>query len=73
MMPRDVATCWNSTYDMLNFAIQFRPAIDSMTAVRNLDLRNFELVPEEWEIAKSLRDVLRVSLSSCLFFAQSNS
>ncbi|KAF8261931.1 hypothetical protein EI94DRAFT_1604566, partial [Lactarius quietus] len=33
MMPRDVATCWNSTYDMLDFAIQYHLAIVSMTAV----------------------------------------
>jgi hypothetical protein len=65
MMPRDVATRWNSTYDMLDFAIQFRPAIDSMTEVRNLDLRKLELVSEEWEIATSLRDVLKVSHSPC--------
>jgi hypothetical protein len=60
MMPRDVSTRRNSTYDMLRFALEFRSAIDTMTAKRDLDLRRFELSPEEWQIAKELRDVLKV-------------
>src|ERR1700733_4490903 len=64
MMPCDVATCWNSTFDMLKFAIQYHPEIDSMTAVWDLDLRKYELVPEEWEIATDLQDVLKASHSS---------
>lgn len=27
-MPRDVATRWNSTFDMLDFALRYREAID---------------------------------------------
>jgi hypothetical protein len=65
MMPHDVAKCWNLTYDMLDFAIQFCPAIDSMTEVHNLDLHKLELVQEGWEIMTSLQDVLRGSLSPC--------
>jgi hypothetical protein len=61
MMPRDVSTRWNSTYDMLHFALDFRMAIDAMTAMRDLDLRKYELCPAEWGIAKELRDVLKVS------------
>ncbi|KAG2341486.1 hypothetical protein BDR05DRAFT_845595, partial [Suillus weaverae] len=30
-MPRDVATCWNSTFDMLEYAIEHRKAIDAVT------------------------------------------
>jgi hypothetical protein len=59
-MPRDVTTRWNSTYDMVEFAVKYRAAIDAMTAARDLDLRKYELIPEEWEIAKELRDVLKV-------------
>ena len=46
---------------MLDFAIQYRVAIDAMTAVREFDLRKYELVSAEWGIAKELRDVLKVS------------
>ena len=41
IMPRDVSTRWNSTYDMLEFSIKYRPAIDTMTAARDLDLRKW--------------------------------
>lgn len=60
MMPRDVSTRWNSTYDMLNFAVTYRPAIDTMTAARDLGLRNYELDGAEWKLAGDLREILKV-------------
>ena len=60
-MPRDVATRWNSTYDMLEFAVEYRSALDSITGNRDMKLRRYELSGEEWDIAKHLRDVLKVS------------
>ena len=53
---------------MLEFAIRYRVAIDAMTAVREFDLRKYELVPDEWSIAMELCDVLRVSNCIPLFF-----
>ena len=54
MMPQDVSTRWNSTFDMLDFANRYRDAIDAMTAVRGFDLRKYELLPAEWKIAAEL-------------------
>ncbi|KAF8226257.1 hypothetical protein L208DRAFT_1014983, partial [Tricholoma matsutake] len=31
IIPRDVTTHWNSTYDMLNFALEYQKAIDILT------------------------------------------
>ncbi|KAG2156527.1 uncharacterized protein EDB93DRAFT_1079246 [Suillus bovinus] len=31
LMPRDVSTCWNSTFDMLEYAIEHREAVDTVT------------------------------------------
>jgi hypothetical protein len=60
IMPRDVSTRWNSTYDMLDFAVTYRSALDAMTANHGLNLRKFELDNEEWIAAEKLRDTLKV-------------
>jgi hypothetical protein len=60
-MPRDVRTRWNSTYDMLKFAVDHREAIDSITGNQKMKLRQYELTEEDWTIAKKLCDVLKVS------------
>jgi hypothetical protein len=59
-MPRDVQTRWNSTSDMLNFALKYRKAVESMTQIKDLGLRKYELEPEEWVLAQQLADVLEV-------------
>lgn len=59
-MPRDVSTRWNSTFDMLDYALVHREAIDKVTQRRDLGLRKFELADEDWVIARQLRDVLNV-------------
>jgi len=61
IMPRDVSTHWNSTFNMLKFAIRYCVAIDAMTAVQEYDLHKYELGSAEWNIAKELQEVLRVS------------
>jgi hypothetical protein len=60
MMPRDVSTGWNSTFDMLRFAIEYQMAIDAITAERTMNLRDYELGIEEWNVAEELCDVLKV-------------
>jgi exoribonuclease II len=61
MMPRDVITRWNSTYDMLEFAVDYREALDSITGNQKMKLRQYELDEEDWEIATKLRDILKVN------------
>lgn len=60
-MPRDVATRWNSTYDMLKFSIEYKAPINSMTQRLELGLREYEMGHDEWRIAEQMRDVLEVS------------
>jgi hypothetical protein len=62
LMPCDVATRWNLTFEMLNYAVEHRKAVDIVTQRQDLGLREFELSDEEWDIAGQLRDVLRVRL-----------
>lgn len=65
-MPRNVSTRWNSTFDMLDFAIQYRTAIDSLTSNRKLNLRKCELEDDEWKVAGNLCDTLKACLGSTL-------
>lgn len=65
MMPRDVTTCWNSTYDMLIFALEYRQAIDEITGDR--DMRKYELDENEWELVDQLCNLLEVRSASCFF------
>lgn len=60
IMPRDVSTRWNSTYDMLKFALDYRIALDTITGERDMKLRKYELNDEEWTIARQLGDTLEV-------------
>jgi hypothetical protein len=61
MMPRDVSTRWNATFDMLTFAVDYREGIDEITGNVKMKLRQFELTEEEWIIAKQLSEVLKAS------------
>jgi hypothetical protein len=60
MMPRDVITRWNSTFDMLDFAVEHITAIDTITDDRDMKLRQYELSEDDWDMARQLRDVLKV-------------
>jgi hypothetical protein len=61
LMPRDVVTRWNSTYDMLEFALQYRAVIDRITVDKKLpQLRKYELDEDEWEVIENLTSVLEV-------------
>ena len=61
-MPRDVSTRWNSTFDMLDFAIAYRTALDDLTSNRDLNLRKYELEDDEWAVAINLRDTLEACI-----------
>ena len=72
MMPRDVSTRWNSTYDMLEFATEYRAALDIMTADCDMNLRKFELSKKEWGMATELCEVLQVCLQFLFFIIELN-
>jgi hypothetical protein len=59
MIPRDVKTRWNSTFDMLDFAVEHIAAIDTVTADRDMKLRQYELSEDDWDMARQLRDILK--------------
>jgi hypothetical protein len=69
-MPRDVATRWNSTYDMLKFAYTYRDPINKITDDRSMKLREYELKDHEWKIVEELRDSLKacIVISFCISY-----
>ncbi|CDO72042.1 hypothetical protein BN946_scf184943.g77 [Trametes cinnabarina] len=71
LIPRDVRTRWNSTYEMLDVAVQYRKAVDVFCADKENKLRQYELTEQEWTIATQLRQPLRVFKDATLFFSRS--
>jgi hypothetical protein len=63
LIPRDVVTRWNSTYDMLKFVLAYRLAIDTITADKRLKMRKYELDNDNWGIVEDLVSVLEVQWS----------
>ena len=72
LMPRDVSTRWNSTFDMLEFALNNQKALNTITGDRRMELQMFELSECEWTLAEQLRDVLEVSPAWFFFIFMSN-
>ncbi|KAG1763760.1 hypothetical protein EDD22DRAFT_776686 [Suillus occidentalis] len=54
IMLHNVSTRWNSTYDMLDFAVEYRQALDNFTGDHKFGLHDFKLSEQEWTIAKQL-------------------
>jgi hypothetical protein len=63
LIPRDVKTRWNSTYDMLKFALEYHSIIDSVTGNKSLKLCQYELDDGDWDVIKDLLHVLKVTMS----------
>jgi hypothetical protein len=61
LLPRDVRTRWNSTYDMLVVAVQYKDVVNAVTADRNLPLRKYELSDSDWMIVEDMVYTLEAS------------
>jgi len=48
-------------FDMLDYALQHREAVNGITQKQELGLRKFELSDEEWLVIEQLHAVLMVS------------
>jgi len=62
LIPRDVATRWNSTLNLLEYALKHHKAIDLVTQRRELGLQDLELTDDKWVIVEQLQCVLKVTM-----------
>ena len=62
IIPCNVTTWWNSTYDLLDYCLTHWSAIDRITQRHDLGLQEFELTDKEWNLAEQLHDSLKVHL-----------
>ncbi|KAE9390825.1 hypothetical protein BT96DRAFT_1063148, partial [Gymnopus androsaceus JB14] len=69
LLPHDVATCWNSTFDTLVVARKYSAVIDSVTGNKSLKLRRFELSDPQWKIVNDLIFVLNIFKKATLKFS----
>ncbi|KIJ15695.1 hypothetical protein PAXINDRAFT_11295 [Paxillus involutus ATCC 200175] len=68
IMPCDVSTQWNSTFDMLEFALEYRWGIDMITDKWKLGLGVYKLQEHKWTLIKQLRDILKILKDATLYF-----
>jgi hypothetical protein len=45
---------------MLDFAYQHKKAINKITDMRDMKLRQYEIEKDEWEVIRQLHDLLKV-------------
>lgn len=63
VLPRDVATRWNSTYDMLAAFIEMKNEVSQFLDRSSNGLAEFLLTDDEWEAIAGLVSALKVRLS----------
>ncbi|KAJ6512710.1 hypothetical protein C8R45DRAFT_812338, partial [Mycena sanguinolenta] len=69
LIPRDVRTRWNSLYDMLVVAVEYKEVINDVTGNRDLNLRKYDLSNPEWLI---LEDMVYTLKDATVLFSSDN-
>jgi hypothetical protein len=72
LIPRNMATRWNSTCNMATFAVPYSKPINLITTDKELKLQAFKLSNREWECAGELCQVLQVRLASPTLYLLNN-
>lgn len=49
-------------YDLLDFSLTYREAIDEIAEERGMGLREYKLEDEDWVIVEQLRDILKARI-----------
>ncbi|PIL30443.1 hypothetical protein GSI_07142 [Ganoderma sinense ZZ0214-1] len=70
LIPRNVRTRWNSTYNMLAMVLEYHLPYKQMCERTDNGLRGYKLLDEEWGVATQLEKVLKVFKHTTLFFSR---
>ncbi|KIK25258.1 hypothetical protein PISMIDRAFT_96993, partial [Pisolithus microcarpus 441] len=65
----DVLTCWNSTFNMINFILEYQEPVDAITDKQWLGLVVYALDEHEWVMLGQLHNVLKILKDATLFFS----
>ncbi|KAJ3965909.1 hypothetical protein EV361DRAFT_809920, partial [Lentinula raphanica] len=69
-LPRDVATRWNSTHDMLDSFLKMKTEVSDFLDHASYGLSAYALTEEEWEVVRGLVAALLILKEATLFFSQ---
>ncbi|KAF5362814.1 hypothetical protein D9757_014266 [Collybiopsis confluens] len=68
ILPWDVSTRWNSTYDMLNAFQSMRPQVTQFVDSNSNGLAEFQVGEEEWESINGLTAALKLLKDATIWF-----
>ncbi|KAE9402459.1 hypothetical protein BT96DRAFT_816515 [Gymnopus androsaceus JB14] len=69
ILPRDVATRWNSTYDMLAAFLEMRDPVTKFLDRPSNGLAEYLLEDEEWDAIEGLISALKILKDTTTFFS----
>ncbi|KAI5823657.1 hypothetical protein K523DRAFT_344161 [Schizophyllum commune Tattone D] len=67
---RRVATRWNSDYKCLDDYLVLKAAVEALISQSDLKLQAYHLSQRQWELAKELRDLLRIFVPATEAFSR---
>ncbi|KAL1673131.1 hypothetical protein EV122DRAFT_294382 [Schizophyllum commune] len=67
---RRVATRWNSDFKCLDDYLALKAAVEALTSQSDLKLQVYRLTQRQWDLAKELRDLLRIFVPATESFSQ---
>ncbi|KIM56443.1 hypothetical protein SCLCIDRAFT_132663, partial [Scleroderma citrinum Foug A] len=62
----NVSTCWNLSFNMVDFVLDYCVPVESITDKQQLGLGNYALNEHEWTVLAQLHDILK---DGTLFFS----
>ncbi|KAJ3965306.1 hypothetical protein EV361DRAFT_810930, partial [Lentinula raphanica] len=72
VLPRDVSTRWNSTYNMLAAFLKMKNPVSDFLNCFSYQILDLALNNDEWEAIEGLASMLKILKDATIFFSTSN-